>query len=298
MSYKCQICGTNEVDNQGDICELCAIGQDPYANSMAENVVPDHTNISSPSTNTYSPKKSNNRKILINGGSNLSNQDPYGNDISSEQSSTPSVQVYSAGQAVQQQQSDNTTASFSTQTTSKMRNQPISEGITKNIMIDTQKKSFLEKWCRSLFKGVPFTLDNDVTMFQVFPDYSGTALNAMGNACDQIIVYGRLNNGAISENNEVEIYGRRDSNNNVIAKTIKNKASGTRITPMRTIGVGIVWFFTALFITLATLAIMELGVEGLIWVGVIILCFMNIPLIFKIVGGIFGFIVSFFKRLF
>ena len=297
MSYKCQICGTNEVDIPGDICEICAIGQDPYANSMVGNTATTHTGANVPNNNSYSPKKSNNRKVLINGGSNLSNQDPYGNDMSSGQSSTPHVQVYSAGQAVQQQ-SNNTTVSTSTKTASITSNQPISEGITKNIMIDTQKKSVLEKWCRSLFKGVPFTLDNDVTMFQVFPDYSGTALNSMGNACDQVIVYGRLNNGAISENNEVEVYGRRDSNNNVIAKTIKNKASGTTISPMRTIGVGIVWFITAIFIALATLAIIGLGVEGLFWVGVIILCFTNMPLVVKIVGGIFGFIVSLLRRLF
>lgn len=297
MSYKCQICGTNEVDNPGDICEICAIGQDPYANSMVGNTATTHANAYVLNKNSYSPKKSNNRKVLINGGSNLSNQDPYGNDMASGQTTTPPVQVYSAGQAVQQQ-SNNTTVSTPTKNVSIMSNQPISEGITKNIMIDTQKKSVLEKWCRSLFKGVPFTLDNDVTMFQVFPDYSGTALNSMGNACDQVIVYGRLNNGAISENNEVEVYGRRDSNNNVIAKTIKNKASGTTISPMRTIGVGIVWFITAIFIALAALAIMGLGVEGLIWVGVIILCFTNMPLVVKIVGGIFGFIVSLFKRMF
>ena len=77
------------------------------------------------------------------------------------------------------------------------------------------------------FKGVPFTLDDDVTMFQVFPDFTGTSLNVLGNACDQVIVYGRLNNGAVSENNDVEVYGRRDSNNNVIAKTIKNTAKST-----------------------------------------------------------------------
>lgn len=297
MSYKCQICGANEVDNPGDVCELCAIGQDPYANSMPGGNSNNNTNVYNQNANSYTPKKSNNRKVLINGGSNLSNRDPYGNDISSTQTTSSPVQVYSAGQAVQQQ-SSNTTINSATQNIPRLNNQPISEGITKNIMIDTQKKSVLEKWCRSLFKGVPFTLDNDVTMFQVFPDYSGTALNSMGNACDQVIVYGRLNNGAISENNEVEVYGRRDSNNNVIAKIIKNKASGTTISPMRTIGVGIVWFITAIFIALAALAIMGLGVEGLIWVGVIILCFTNMPLVVKIVGGIFGFIVSLFKRMF
>ena len=34
MACKCRICGTNDVDYMDDICELCAIGQDPYAAAM------------------------------------------------------------------------------------------------------------------------------------------------------------------------------------------------------------------------------------------------------------------------
>ena len=30
MSYKCKICGFNDVAHQGDVCELCAISADPY----------------------------------------------------------------------------------------------------------------------------------------------------------------------------------------------------------------------------------------------------------------------------
>lgn len=59
-------------------------------------------------------------------------------------------------------------------------------------------KTFWGKWFRSMFTGIPFTLDNDVVMFQVFPDCTGTSLNAVGNACDQGIVYGKVNNGSIN----------------------------------------------------------------------------------------------------
>ena len=34
MAYKCRICGSNDVAHPGDVCELCAIGQDPYAAAM------------------------------------------------------------------------------------------------------------------------------------------------------------------------------------------------------------------------------------------------------------------------
>lgn len=301
MAYKCIICGVNEVDNQGDICELCAIGQDPYA----QNQTPSHGSqiTSQPNINSiqnsnapYSPKRGANRKVLLNGGISFANQDPYGNDMTTLDPQ-PSVQVYSAGQVPRTSQQSTTVVNIPT-VAKASGNQPITTGITKNISVDNPKKSILTKWFRALVTGIPFTVDDDVTMFQVFPDYSGTALNALGNACDQVIVYGKLNNGTVSENNDVEVYGRRDANNNIIAKTIKNKASGTTITPTRSMGQGIVWFITAIVIALLTMITLGLGVEGIIWAFVIILCLTNFPKVLKIFGVIFGALFSFFKRLF
>lgn len=298
MAYKCRICGVNEVDNQGDICELCAIGQDPYAQSQTPSHgshVASQPNINSNhSSDSYSPKRGANRKVLLNGGTSLVNQDPYGNDMTTSDSQ-PSVQVYSAGQVPQTSQ-QSTTIVNATPVAKMSGNQPITTGITKNISVDNQKKSILAKWFRALFTGIPFTLDDDVTMFQVFPDFSGTSLNALGNACDQVIVYGKLNNGAVSENNDVEVYGRRDSNNNIIAKTIKNKASGTTITPARTIGQGVVWFITAIVVALLAMMISGLGVEGIIWTVIIILCLTNLPKALKIFGVIIGALFSLIKR--
>lgn len=296
MAYKCRICGSNEVDYPGDICELCAIGQDPYAAGMSginydsSNYTSDNTSVANAS---YSPKRGTNRKVLLNGGASVQNVDPYGNDISEPE---PSVRVYSAGQTP-----TNTIPSGNvvTQTTKKVSaSQPITSGIVKNITVDNQKKSILAKWFRALFAGIPFTLDDDVTMFQVFPDFTGTSLNVLGNACDQVIVYGRLNNGAVSENNDVEVYGRRDSNNNVIAKTIKNIASGTTISPQRSIGVGVVWMVTLIVLALIVVAVMGLGVEGIIWAAILIVCLTNLPKVIKIVGVLLGAVFSLIKKLF
>ena len=30
MGCKCYICGVNDVENPGDICDICALGEDPY----------------------------------------------------------------------------------------------------------------------------------------------------------------------------------------------------------------------------------------------------------------------------
>ena len=297
MACLCKICMSNEVDNPDDICELCAISADPYVNGFGNvqtkrNVI--DTEIEQ--TSSYAPKRSGNRKVLLNGGTSMANRDPYGNDMTPAQNqNTTSVRVFSSGQMPEQVYEESVSTEVAPQTTGV---QPVTVGITKNITVDNQKKSVLEKWFRSLFKGIHYTLDDDVTMFQVFPDYSGTSMNAMGNACDQVIVYGRLNNGEVSENNEVEVYGRRDSRNNIIAKKIKNKATGTIIKPQRTIPVGIIWFVTVLVSLLIFGTISLLGVEGIIWTVVFLLLLTNAPLALKIIAGIIGIMFSLIKGLF
>lgn len=298
MSYKCSICGLNEVEHQGDICELCLVGQDPYAVNASTQAQNRTSGIPSNSGHdAYSPKRGANRKVLLNGGAVLKNTDPYGNSITPENDSSTNVKVYSAGQTPQVTSQANT-ANKSKNSTHISVNQPITSGVTKNIMVDNQKKSILAKWIRALFSGIPFTIDDEITMFQVFHDFAGTALNAQGNACDQVIVYGKLNSGAVSENNDVEVFGHRDSNNNIIAKTIRNKASGTTITPLRTISTFAVWIITLIFFAVVAMTVMGLGIEGIIWVVVIILCLTNLPKVIKIVGAIFGALFSFIKRLF
>ena len=303
MAYKCRICQSNEVDSPGEVCELCASEQDPYAGGASSSTdyysQPSLSRKRKPIMQTeeepaeYVPRRAGKRKLLVGSSDAMTQTDPYGNVII-DQNSSRSVVVHKAGET------PIIDADLSTDTPDDAQNSvsggSISSGITKNITTDEQKKSALLKWGRSLFKGTPFPIDNTITMFQVFPDYSSTAVNAQGNACDQVIVYGKINNGAISENNDVEVYGHRDSNNNIVAKMIKNKASGTIIRPTRVISCSVIWIITLLFVALAVAAVISLGVEGLIWAGIIILCLTNLPLVFKILGAVFGILFSIFKR--
>lgn len=306
MGYKCRICGSTEVEHMGDVCELCAIGQDPYASAMSGNTKASSDTYVQDDYDpgySYTPGNSKKRKVLIGGGTSVSNTDPYGNSMVPEYEEESSVQVYRPGQVPVTQQGSSGVATSgngnaANTKTSSSGKEPIAVGITKNITVDNEKRSVLEKWFKSVFSGIPFAMEDDVTMFQVFPDYTGTALNAMGNACDQVIVYGKLNAGAISENNDVEVYGHRDANNNVIASHIKNKASGTTITPGKTISAGVIRALTAVVLLLIFGAVFSLGVEGIIWTVVLILCLTNLPLVFKIAGAIFGIFFSMIKRLF
>lgn len=308
MAYKCSVCGTNDVANPGDVCELCAIGQDPYATAMQGGYPTGGTtqgmfqksapiNVQN-DTDTYVPGRGGrSRKVLLGGGAPVANTDPYGNSIVPA-SEDDSVQVYQAGQVPVNTASSKPQAlvgsNASNATQSDNQAGPLCSGITKNISVDTQKKSALLRLFRTLFQGIPFTLDNDITMFQVFPDYTGTALNSMGYACDQVIVYGKLNAGAVAENNDVEVYGHRDSSNTIVAKKIVNKASGTTVKPDRVIPVPVVWAITILVFALMAWFIASYGVVGIVWAVILVLCLTNLPLVFKIALGIFGVVFSIF----
>lgn len=300
MGYKCAVCGSNDVENYGDVCELCSIGQDPYSSAMQGSPQVKVQVDANENNNQYRPGKSKSRKVLLTGGAAIANTDPYGNSII-PQDPEEKVQVYQAGQ-VPTNQGNSATVQKNTSQKKHSSNtatgtQPITCGITKNITTDNQKKSFLMKWFRALFKGIPFTLDDDITMFQVFPDYTGTTLNAMGNACDQVIVYGRVKAGVVAENNDVEVYGHRDSNNNIVAKRIKNKASGATVSPERTLSFVPVWIITVIVGIMMLGMISALGAVGILWVGIILLCLTNFPLIFKIIAAVIGFIFTLLKKM-
>lgn len=309
MAYKCRICGSNEVEHPDDVCELCAIGQDPYMAAMQSNG--SHSgngardifqNREKSTSGTYMPGRGKSRKVLIHGSASISDTDPYGNAISVRPEPEDPVQVCRAGQIPivpvpsQSAAADRNGSSSGKSTAVKNNSAPLASGIARNIKSDTQRKSALERLFRTLFKGIPYTLDNDITMFQVFPDYTGTCLNALGNACDQVIVYGKLNAGAVSENNDVEVYGRRDSDNNIVARKIVNKASGATATPARAVPVPVIWGITVVVFTLLALFVGTYGTGGIVWAVILILCLMNLPLVFKIFAAIIGFIFSMLKR--
>lgn len=295
MAYKCSSCGANDVENPGDLCELCMTCQDPYLAEMSQNKATDKIKIPvKPPIKSEPTVKGRSRKILLGGG----DQEPAVEADHTGHSSDdpPPVTVLAPGQVLNPTGKAGGGATGTKPSTTSNSPLPLSVGVTKNITVDNQEKSFLWKWFRTLFSGVPFTLGNEVMLFQVFPDFSGTSVNAMGNACDQVIVYGKINVGAISENNDVEVYGRRDANNNIIAKKIRNKASGTTISPKHTISSGVVWLFSLMFLALAIFIGMALGVEGIIWVAVMILLLTNLPTVLKITAVMLSIIFSFMKR--
>ena len=301
MSYKCRICNTNEVDTPDGVCDMCAVTMDPYAQAM--NGGSGFSN--EPGSDTGSDtgksyrKSGKNRKVLLNTGDVSVQTDPYGNVITPSERQDQTVKVYQAGTVPtsQQVQAGQTNAGYAAAPVNK-KNAPVTTGIIKNISVDTEERSMLVKILSAVFKGTPVCTDDTITMFQVFPDFSGTAVNAMGNACDQVIVYGKITTGVLAENNDVEVYGYRDSRNNVVAKTIKNTASGTTITPRGAVSAGAVrLIFLAILAVLAVICAV-VGLEGIIIGIIIVICLTNLPVVFKIISAVFGGLFSVLRRIF
>lgn len=293
------------MEHDGDVCEYCAAASDPYAQAArargrgrgAGPVVSQPQ----PEPESVSASRTPRRRILVSGESST----PAARPAQDMTVPTPDVPVYRPGQAAVQQ-----SAPASVQTPSaapqaapaQNTNGALCVGITKNVATSTEQRGFVAKIFDAVFRGIPYTSDPDVLTFQVFPDYSGTSVTASGTACDQVIVYGKVNAGVVSENNHVRVYGHRDSSRQIIADKIENTASGMIIVPQHNVSAMVVRLAVlAVLVLLATL-FAYIGVPGLVLILVVAICLTNLPLVSKLVlsilCGIFGAIGAFFRALF
>ena len=120
------------------------------------------------------------------------------------------------------------------------RNQPVAHSGIHNVTREDLDQPVPLRWLRSFFQGVPYSFSGTATLFQIFPSDSGNALNEMGNAFDEAIVYGKISAAAIAESSDVEIYGYRDADNHVIVRQIRSKASGAIAEPSGVLRAGLV----------------------------------------------------------
>ena len=215
---KCANCGNSDVDNAGDLCELCALGhshQSPKShNHGTKRKIPIKNQDDSDEDKNYG--KGNSRKVLING--------------------TPQ-NIYSQGNTISQTTTPNQSMILTNpkpiKKVSIFSRQPISKGFVQNFHTSNERRSFWVKWYHSFFKSVPFSSDDSIHSFEVYPDYEGT-YNDYGVLCDLILIYGRIRT-RLHNNNEVEVFGKRNNDNAIIASKVVNKASNTEIRPEKAI---------------------------------------------------------------
>ena len=247
--YYCRICNIRKVQRPGDVCANC---QDPYQfdglpasnpGSSASNVpsydpVTDSTQPGEEEQEesyAYTPSRSSSgraRRIL-----NIPTSDPSSNPSSGGSSrqvmrSSSDPVVSSGSSAVQSSAplksgpvvapAPSSTPDTSAQNTDTF----LTEGVVRNVVEGKDPVGLIGRWFRSLFSGVPFCLSDEQTEFQVFSNWTGSS-NASGHAADKVIAYGKITSGKPVQDNTVRIYGKRDSNNAIIATGIENTTDGT-----------------------------------------------------------------------
>lgn len=234
------------------------------------------------------------RKILFDGGKTVVDTDPCGNGISAQQSSMaeseqmesertaePEAAAAAPEEAKQKKVKTSRTKTAKAQSRQPAVEKPVSSGIAQNITSDFQRRPFLFKWFRSVFTGMPYTAGDEITTFQVFPLNQTNAYNTMGNTCDQVMIHGRIQPGMLGKGNAVEVYGKRNVNNHVIATRICNQASGAKIEPAGALSAVWTRMLTAIVLVLLGAACVRYGIEGVLWAVILIFCLTHLPFIIK-----------------
>lgn len=119
-------------------------------------------------------------------------------------------------------------------------------GRVRNVSEKQDNNRFLWRWIRGMFTSHIFTFSGQITTFQVYPDNDGDALNANISTSDQVIIYGGVSTGYLSENNVVEVWGSRNFEHAVVARRIRNVSNGTEIRPKGRIPGIVQWFLLTL----------------------------------------------------
>lgn len=303
MSAKCRICRMVDVEKPGDVCEMCKLGQDPFANDGPEppqpNPKPNNDGYDQPGSDKSAASfNRSSRRVLLNGSYGQLRNDSAFVPVVPGPSAVGTNQDPNAAQIHSQASTGQLQKQNSASNRAAKKNTPLVTGIAKNISSDKQERSFLGKWAAALFSGIPYTQDDDITTFQVFPDFMGSTMTSQGTACDQVVVYGRLTNGAISENNTVEIYGTRNSSNIIMAREIRNVDTGAVVTPQRAFSAALIRMATLLLFSLIAAAVLGIGIKGLIIAAVVVFCLFNLPLVIKVVSAIISAVFSLIRRIF
>ena len=253
MGYKCIRCERNEVSTPGGICPSCMAANDPFAQSASMNGGGQGS--SKGGGFEWETYGGNGSSVPTpgagqpSGGYQSHHGGSYGyTPVSSEYPVPgPSVPAFGSGRREPalvrepyplvdrfgRRRSRDSYGDYDREDSDGKQKEgksaPATRGFVKNVREDREYSGTLFKWFRAFFTGTPYCREDDITAFQVVPDFSGTSSNESGNIGDQVLMHGFLIRGTISENNEVEVYGRRDRFNNIIAKSVFNVATGTSV---------------------------------------------------------------------
>lgn len=305
MSYLCKRCGVAEVEREGELCELCKIEDSSYMEHQENQfqTTPPRgiiNNFNGNKTSSVIGKPA--RNILVNGNINTKEDVTVISSNSGDnmqQLAGQNVKVYKPDSALADMHQDSIQNSVNThqKINTQQKDNSACKGNISNLNTDVEQMPSVYRWFRAMFKCIPYNIHGDMTSFQVFEDYTGNATNQLGYAATQVIVYGKVNNGIISNNNDVKVYGKRDGNNHILADQIQNCATGGVIKPTDVIPAGMVYGVSILVFAFIIGLGVAFGLLGFVWAAVALLCFTKLPSPVKTIGIIVGIAFTVFKFL-
>lgn len=309
---RCRVCGVHEVEYEGAVCELCALGKD--TNSSGYGSFGGNNGGSYGGNGGYGSYGNSGNGYGSNGGNgggfggyggnnsgygNTGYREPAGGSYGGYSPNTQGgqVSVYGPGEVMQNNPGNTGMDRPRGGMSNIFHTEPISQGIVRNVGIGNEKHLGITKYFKSLFTGAPYCSDNFVTTFQVYPDEMGSGFNSSGFACDQVVLYGKLTDGMISDNNEVAVYGHRDPNGCIIASKVINRSSGATMRPQHLTPAWVVRLLTVIALAACVIILATTSAENLLLSVILVLVILNLPLLLKILKGIFS-VFKFFFDLF
>ncbi|MFJ7994711.1 hypothetical protein ACIQY5_21550 [Peribacillus frigoritolerans] len=94
------------------------------------------------------------------------------------------------------------------------------EGEVRNFHEDEVKTNFIKQWFISVITGAPFVRDGNINSFEVLAD-DGKIFN--------IVLYGKMVRGRFQEYSRVKVFGSKGLHNTIVANSIKNLNSQSRV---------------------------------------------------------------------
>lgn len=306
MRYKCCKCGRNEVSSKYGICEDCAshfIELDDKCPPMIRDYVSSGAKPAGgikvknkPAKKSAEPVKQSEPFNLIgeaNPNNQVSAQLGQHTDVTrTKKPPAPSPTNEHIDSVSLPQPQDTYTVQPAVQSS---RNHV--SGYVNNITIQQDSPAFAVRYFRCLFTGVPLSFSEQVISFDMVFDRSGESIDDSGNRSVLVEVYGSSRQNSISQYNHVDVYGRRNHNNVMIANKVVNNDNGVSITTLK-ISTPVMWVLTVLVILAVVLVFNKIGIGGVIICALVILAITHPRLVFMIFGFIFRMIWGLIQWLF
>ena len=214
MSTKCAICHKAFVNNPGDICFSCQLKQPRAEQAAPSNSMPDYLG---------DPEYTQPKKIV-----------PPTIPQPTQKQPLPNYEPYT--ESNKEKDYSGSEGSYS--------------GIVQNLMVNDLRGETMNRWFRSLFYGVPFSVGKKQYVFSIFSQNAYAGANVSGHS---VMFYGNSDYSFLSNNTPVTVYGTKMSDGVILANRIEGTNYGFSMKSRFSLTPAMVRLFTLLAVLLVVL---------------------------------------------